>query len=400
MSYKKDFPIFEAHENLVYLDNAATSQKPWLVIDALGDYYKTDNGSPHRGAHLLSIRSTQIYNAGRVQVKKFIQADDTKEIIFTRNATESLNLIAYGYIEKNLEAHQNIVLSITNHHSNILPFQRLCNKVGAELRYLYCDAEGKIPHSEFKKIDNNTLLVSVPLISNGIGVKHNIKAIFDIADGHGAIKLLDVAQAVGHENVSVKLLRPDMMVFSGHKMFAPQGIGVLYAKLEILEAFEPFLSGGDMIEYVEEQQCTYADLPERLEAGTQNVSGVLGLMKAIEYIDKIGISNIKSTEQSITSYAYQKLSELDYVEVYGPKDIKDRGALITFNVKEVHPHDVSSILDHYGIAIRAGHHCCQPLMHYMKTASTCRASFSLFNTKSDVDALIDALESVKAVFYE
>jgi cysteine desulfurase/selenocysteine lyase len=400
MSYKSDFPIFEHHKQLVYLDNAATSQKPKLVIDALANYYARENGSPHRGAHELSIKSTIIYDKGREAVKQFVGADDRREIIFTRNATESLNLIAYGYLDRHLASEHNIVLSITNHHSNILPFQRLCQKTGAELRYLYVDLQGRLLDGELDKIDDKTLLVSIPLISNGLGVKLEVSSIFKRAKEHGALRLLDAAQAVGHEHVNVQSLEADLMVFSGHKMFAPQGIGVLYGRFELLDQFDPFLSGGDMIEYVQEQTSTYADLPDRLEAGTQNVSGVLGLLKALEYIDSIGIDTIKSTEQGLTAYAYNQLRQLDYVQVYGPNDIRHRGALVTFNVKEVHPHDVASILDNAGVAIRAGHHCCQPLMHYMKTASTCRASFSLFNTKEDVDQLIKALETVKDVFYE
>jgi cysteine desulfurase/selenocysteine lyase len=265
---------------------------------------------------------------------------------------------------------------------------------------LYVDLQGRLLDGELDKIDDKTLLVSSPLISNGLGVKLEVSSIFKRAKEHGALRLLDAAQAVGHEHVNVQSLEADLMVFSGHKMFAPQGIGVLYGRFELLDQFDPFLSGGDMIEYVQEQTSTYADLPDRLEAGTQNVSGVLGLLKALEYIDSIGIDTIKSTEQGLTAYAYNQLRQLDYVQVYGPNDIRHRGALVTFNVKEVHPHDVASILDNAGVAIRAGHHCCQPLMHYMKTASTCRASFSLFNTKEDVDQLIKALETVKDVFYE
>lgn len=397
LSHKSDFSIFDHHKELVYLDSAATSQKPKVVIDAIKNYYETQNGSPHRGAHLLSIESTRLYEDGREVVKNFIKADETSEIVFTRNATESLNLIAYGYIRKFLKREQNIVLSITNHHSNIIPFQRLCHEIGAELRYLYCDDDGRILESELSKIDQNTLMVSIPMISNGIGIKHDVKKIFDQAKAVRAICLLDVAQSVGHDDVSVKDLEPDLMVFSGHKIFAPQGIGVLYGKKEILELFDPFLSGGDMIEYVEEQSTTYANLPERLEAGTQNVAGVIGLKTAIEYINEVGLENIISLERELTMYAFDALKQLDFIEVYGNRN---RGALITFNVKDVHPHDVASILDSHHVAIRAGHHCCQPLMKYLKHPSTCRASFSIFNSKEDVDQLIYALHQVKEVFYE
>lgn len=388
MPYKSDFPIFKSHPELVYLDNAATSQKPEIVIDGLANYYRTSNGSPHRGAHKLSVESTELYNEGRQKVQKFINASRSEEIIFTRNATEAINLITYSYGHM---AKGNIVLSITNHHSNILPFQNM----DVELRYLYCDENGYIPKEELEKIDSETWMVSIPMISNGIGRKHDVKRIFDKADQVGAIKLLDAAQALGHDYVDVKALNPDLMVFSGHKMFAPQGIGVLYGKYDLLDKFKPFLSGGDMIEYVTEQSSTFQDLPERLEAGTQNVEGVYGLTLAIDYIEQIGLKKIIEFEHEITDYAYMKLKALDFIDVYGNHE---RGALISFNVKGIHPHDVASILDYHHIAIRAGHHCCQPLMHYMKTHATCRVSFSIFNSKDDIHQLIKGLEAVKAVF--
>lgn len=389
MLYKSDFPILKAYPDLVYLDNAATSQKPQMVIDGIKKYYETMNGSPHRGAHQLSVRSTELYNEGREKVRNFIKADRIEEIIFTRNATEALNLIAYAYGHT---AKGNIVLSITNHHSNILPFQGL----DVELRYLYCDENGYISDEELKKIDEDTWMVSIPMISNGLGVKHDVKRIFKRANQYGAIKLLDAAQAVGHEDIDVEALDVDLLVFSGHKMFGPQGIGVLYGKYDLLNRFKPFLSGGDMIEYVTEQESTFQDLPERLEAGTQNVEGVFGLSLAIDYIEKIGIEKIQAYEKKITQLAYDTLKSLDFIEVYGNEN---RGSLVTFNVKDVHPHDVASILDFHHIAIRAGHHCCQPLMHYMKTQSTCRVSFSIFNTEEDIQQLVKGLEAVKAVFY-
>lgn len=396
MLYKKDFPIFKRRPDLIYLDNAATSQKPEVVIDAVKNFYENYNGSPHRGAHQLSVDATRLYDESREKVRAFIHAERKEEIVFTKNATESLNLIAYGYVAKYLKAHHNIVLSITNHHSNIIPFQRLCQTVGAELRYLYCDDKGHIKEEELYKIDENTLLVSMPLISNGLGVKHDVHHVFEKASKVGAIKVLDIAQSVGHENINVTALGADLAVFSGHKMFAPQGIGVLYGRYDLLDTFDPFLTGGDMIEYVEEQQTTYADLPERLEAGTQNVPGVLGLKVAIEYIEKIGIDVIQAYEKSITDYAYESLKSLDYITVYGDEN---RGSLVTFNVHDVHPHDVASLLDFKGIAIRAGHHCCQPLMKYLNHPATCRVSMSIFNTKEDIDHLVKALESVKEVFH-
>lgn len=396
MSYKDDFPLLKHHPDLIYLDSAATSQKPKVVIDALQAFYEFANGSPHRGAHTLSIEATKIYQEGREKVQRFIGAERPEEIIFTKNATEALNLLAYGYVMKHLKSHHNIVLSITNHHSNILPFQRLCQQIGAELRYMYCDDNGHIAESEWMKIDDKTLMVSIPYISNGIGVKHNIKGIFDRAASFQVLKVLDIAQAVGHELIDVQALGADVVVFSGHKMYGPQGIGVLYGQYDVLDEFEPFLMGGDMIEYVEEQQATFAALPEKLEAGTQNVAGVLGLSVAIDYIEHIGLQKMIHHEKMLTNYAYDALTKLDFVTVYGDRE---RGALITFNVLDIHPHDVATLLDNRHIAIRAGHHCCQPLMKYLQQPSTCRISFSILNEEKDVDALIVALKEAKDVFY-
>ncbi|MBN2796543.1 MAG: SufS family cysteine desulfurase [Clostridia bacterium] len=399
MLYRDYFPLLKHHPEIIYLDNAATSQKPESVINEIVHYYEEHNGSPHRGAHILSVRSTEIYERGRDAVRDFIHANRSEEIIFTRNATESLNLIAYGYVMHEIKSHQNIVLSITNHHSNILPFQQL-KHLGFELRYLYCDETGQFLDSELDKIDENTFLVSLPIISNGIGVIHDVKSVFDKADAVGAIKLLDAAQGVGHMEVDVQALNADLLVFSGHKMFGPQGIGVLYGRYELLDTFHPFLTGGDMIEYVTEQTSSFAPLPERLEAGTQNVEGVLGLTKAIEFIEEIGLKNIHAVEAELTTYAYEKMKSDDAIEIYGPTELNHRGALITFNLKEVHPHDVASILDSHHIAIRAGHHCCQPLMHHLNLQSTCRVSFSVFNTRDDIDKLYNAINEVKKVFYE
>jgi len=400
MLYKNDFPVFNHHKNLYYLDHAATSHKPQVVIDGMKQFYETVNGSPHRGAHDLSIQATEIYDQARSVVNDFINGEDPKSVVFTKNATEALNLISYSYLENIIEAGDEIVLSITNHHSNVLPYQRLVRKRGAKLVYLYSDDQGLIPKSELDKINIKTKVVALPLISNGIGVRHRVKDIFTRATSVGAVKILDAAQAVGHEPVDVQVLEPDLMVFSGHKMYGPQGIGVLYGRGEILNQFHPFLMGGDMIEYVTEQESTYAPVPERLEAGTQNVAGVYGLTLAIKYIQEIGINRIEAHEKAILQKAYDALSALDYVEVYGPQSIEDRGGLITFNVKDVHPHDVSSILNSHHVAIRGGHHCCQPLMKYMNLPSTCRVSFGIYSDQEDLDQLLVGLEEVRKIFHE
>jgi cysteine desulfurase/selenocysteine lyase len=400
MLYKDSFPIFKTHPKLHYLDHAATSHKPASVIEGIRDFYEQVAGSPHRGAYDLSTQATALYQEGRKKVADFIGSNKADTIVFTKNTTEAINMIARSFLKDYLRAGDEIVLSITNHHSNILPFQWLKNEVGALIQYLYCDSRGQIPQEALDTITEKTKVVAIPYISNGIGVKHDVEAIFKRADEVGAIKILDVAQGVGHEAIDINLLNPDFMVFSGHKMYGPQGIGVLYGKMKWLKVFKPFLLGGDMIEYVTEQDFTLAETPKFLEAGTQNVSGVIGLTKAIEFIEAIGIKNIEAYEKKLVKKAYELLKTLDFVEVYGPVDFNQRGGLITFNVKAIHPHDVTSLLNGHHVAIRGGHHCCQPLMTYMKTASTCRASFGIYNTQADLEVFIQGLKEVYKIFYE
>lgn len=395
---REDFPIINSDPGLSYLDNAATTHMPLPVQEALSEYVNQNHGSPHRGAHKLSIRATDAYDQAREKVRAFIGAEKTLECVFTRNSTESLNLIAYGYLMHKIQPGDKVITAITAHHSAILPLQMIAKAKGAVLEYLYCDNAGHIPTAELNKIDEATKYVLVPFISNGIGVVHDIKAIGDKAHSVGAVFAVDGAQAVGHVPINVQQLGADLFVFSGHKVLGPQGIGVLYGKQEILESFEPFLRGGDMIEYVEEQSSTYAPLPERLEAGTQNVSGAVGLHAALDYIDTVGVDNIHSFEKKLTAYAYSKLSDMKGISIYGPAGTEDRGSLLTFNIDGVHPHDVASILDHHGVAIRAGHHCCQPLMKHLDLQSTCRVSFAVYNTLEEVDRFVDALDKVREVF--
>lgn len=394
---KKEFPLFHAHPDLVYLDSAATNHMPQSVLNKISNYIQ-NNGSPHRGAHRLSVLATTAYDEARNAVKSFIGAKDPASCIFVRNATEALNLLAFGFLLPKIQKGDKLVISITAHHSAIVPLQRIAKSKGAELVYLYCEKNGKFSSGELSKIDEKTRFVLIPHISNGIGVIHDVSEVVKKSRSVGAFVAIDGAQSTGHIPIDVEALDVDFFVFSGHKIFAPQGIGVLYGRINLLETFEPFLRGGDMIEYVEEQTATFAPLPDRLEAGTQNVMGAVGLHGAIDYIKKLGINHIASHERELVKYAYSALSAQKGISVLGPNKDDPRGSLIVFTLDGIHPHDVASLLDSRGIAIRAGHHCCQPLMKYLKVQATCRASFSVYNTFDDVDKLIEGLHYVQEVF--
>ncbi len=394
----KDFPILVNHPDLVYLDSAATNQMPTPVIDSLTNFITMHNGSPHRGAHALSVSATLAYDNARKSVRDFIGAKSEKSCIFVRNSTEALNLIIYGFLNHYIKSEDKIVVSITAHHSAILPLQYIARSKNATLSYLYCDEYGDFPDSELDKIDKNTKFVMIPHISNGLGVIHNIPKLVQKSRSVGALFALDGAQSAGHMQIDVENLDVDFFVFSGHKIFAPQGIGVLYGKLELLEKFDPFLRGGDMIEYVEEQSATFAPLPELLEAGTQNVMAAVGLHAAIDYIQSIGQQSIAKHEHMLTQYTIERLNNLNGVSILGPKLGVQRGSLVIFMVDGVHPHDVATLLDEKNISIRAGHHCCQPLMKYMDKFATCRASFSVYNTTDDIDKLVEGILYVQEVF--
>ncbi|MGL6106490.1 cysteine desulfurase [Romboutsia sp.] len=396
---KDDFPIlFDNNKDLVYLDSAATSQKPKSVINAIKNYYETSNGNPHRGAHYLGILATQIYDDAKEKTKSFINAKQQEEIIFTKSATESLNLLAYSYGMNFIEEGDEIVISILEHHSNLIPWQQVAKAKKATLKYLYIDKDGNIPQSEIEeKITEKTKILSLTHVSNALGVINPVKSIISYAHKFNTKVILDITQSVAHMKVDVMDLDCDIAVFSGHKMLGPMGIGVLYGKKELLDIMPPFLFGGDMIEYVYEDSATFAEVPYKFEAGTQNVEGAIGLTKAMEYLEKIGLDNIHSYEKELTQYAINELSKISFIEIYGPLDIDKRAGVISFNVDEVHPHDVATILDSQGIAVRAGHHCCQPLMRYLKLNATCRASFYFYNTKEDVDKLVKGLIEVRKV---
>lgn len=400
--YLKDFPLSVQQMNgkrLVYLDNAATTQKPFVVLDAVMKYYKEDNANPHRGAYDLSVRATQAYEDAREVVREFIGAKHVHEVIFTRNATESLNLLAYSYGLHSVEAGDEIVLSIAEHHSNLVPWQQVAKARGAVLNYMYLNEHGVVKDEEIeKKITNKTKLVAIAQVSNVLGSAHPLKKIIAKAHAVGAVVVVDAAQSVPHFTVDVQELDADFLVFSGHKMLAPMGIGVLYGKEDLLNAMPPFLYGGDMIEYVREQDSTFAPLPEKFEAGTQNVGGAVGLAAAIKYIKQVGLDEIAKIEKDLTNYAIEKMINLPYITLYGDtKGVTERAGVVSFNVQDAHPHDVSTILDADGVAIRAGHHCAHPLMSYLKVAATCRASFYLYNTREDIDILVDSLAKVRKV---
>ena len=400
--YLQDFPILQTKMNgrpIVYLDNGATTQKPEAVIKAVADYCTYCNANPHRGAYELSVKATDIYETARVRTQQFIGAARPEEIIFTKNATEALNLVAYSYGRANIREGDEIVITISEHHSNIVPWQFVAKARGATLKYIYLAEDGNLSAEDIAaQITEKTKIVAVTHVSDVLGLVNDVRTIADRAHAVGAVIVVDGSQSVPHIAVDVQAMDADFFAFSGHKMLSPMGIGVLYGKYDILDAMPPFLFGGDMIDYVGEQETTFAELPAKFEAGTQNVSGASGLIAAIDYLEKVGFDRIETIERDLISYALPKLRELPFVELYGCDSTRDnKTGIITFNVKDVHPHDVASILDSYGVAIRAGHHCAQPLMRYLGQNATCRASFYLYNTHEDIDQFIEALKKVRGV---
>ena len=400
--YLRDFPILQTKMNgrpIVYLDNGATTQKPETVIRAVADYCTYCNANPHRGAYELSVKATDIYERARVRTQQFIGAARPEEVVFTKNATEALNLVAYSYGLANVREGDEIVITISEHHSNIVPWQFVAKSRGAVLKYIYLGEDGNLSEADIaQQITERTKIVAVTQVSNVLGLVNDVRAVADRAQAVGAVVVVDGSQSVPHIKVDVQAMDADFFAFSGHKMLSPMGIGVLYGKYNILDAMPPFLFGGDMIDYVGEQETTFAELPAKFEAGTQNVSGASGLIAAIDYLDKIGFDRIEAIERDLLSYALPQLRELPFVELYGCDSTRgNKTGIITFNVKDVHPHDVSTILDSYGVAIRAGHHCAQPLMRYLGQNATCRASFYLYNTHEDIDQFIAALKKVRGV---
>lgn len=395
---KKDFPLLE-NENITYLDSGATTQKPIQVIKAVEEFYQKYNANPHRGAYSLSVEATEQYENTRTKIAKFINAKHREEIIFSKNATESLNLIAYSYGLDNLKKDDEVVISIMEHHSNLVPWQKMTKQTGSKLNYMYINENYEITDEEIEnKITDKTKIVGITHVSNVLGTINNVKKIIKYAHKKGAVVIVDASQSIPHMKIDVQDLDADFLVFSGHKMLAPLGIGVLYGKREILNKMTPFLMGGDMIEYVYEQETTFAPLPNKFEAGTQNVEGVIGLGAAIDYIENLGYDKIQEIEHEVILYARQELSKLDYLTLYTTPNEENHSSVISFNIKGVHPHDVASILDSEGVCVRSGNHCAQPLMRFLGIDSTCRASFYIYNTKEDVDKLVKALDKAYNMF--
>ena len=402
--FRKDFPLLGQKMNgrpLVYLDNGATTQKPESVIQSMCGYYGGCNANPHRGAYALSVEATDIYENARARVQRFIHAPSAREVIFTKNATEALNLVAYSYGLTNIGAGDEIVLTVAEHHSNLVPWQQVAKAKGAVLKYIYLEADGNLSQQDIEtKITARTKLVAVTQVSNVLGLVNPVREIADRAHAVGAVIVVDGSQSIAHMAVDVQALGADFFAFSGHKMLSPMGIGVLWGRAELLDAMPPFLTGGDMIEYVTEQHTDFAELPAKFEAGTQNVGGAAGLTAAIDYLEKIGFDRIGAIEKDLVDYALPQLRQLPYIELYGCDTTRgNKTGIITFNVKDVHPHDVATILDAEGVAVRAGHHCAQPLMQYLGVNATCRTSFYLYNTREDVDRWITALKKVREVMH-
>ena len=397
---KKDFPVLNQivnDEPLVYLDNAATTQKPLKVLAAIKDYYENDNANIHRGVHTLAERATEKYEAAREKVRQFINAKSTKEVLFTRGTTTSINWVAQ-FAGQILKAGDEIVISIMEHHSNIVPWQEVAKKTGAILKFVYLK-DGQLDMDDLrKKITNQTKFVSIAHVSNVLGTINPVEEITKIAHEHGAYMAVDGAQSTPHMAIDLQKMDVDFFAFSGHKMMGPTGIGVLYGKEELLNQFEPVEFGGEMIDFVYESHSTWTELPWKFEAGTPNIAGAIALGAAIDYIQELGIDQIHQHEIELIDYLMPKLQEIEGLKIYGPKDNVKRGGLIAFNIEGLHPHDVATALDMEGVAVRAGHHCAQPLLNYLETPATARASFYLYNTKADCDKLVEALKKTKEFF--
>ena len=397
---REDFPILRQTVNghpLVYLDNAATSQKPQAVIDTLVRYYSSENSNVHRGVHTLSQQATDEYEGARTRIKQFINAAEDHEIIYVRGATEAINLVADTFGRKNIGPDDEIIISNMEHHSNIVPWQVLCQERGARLRVVPINDSGELLMEEFEKLlGPRTKLVSIVHQSNALGTVNPIEQIVDMAHGYGAAVLVDAAQSVAHISIDVQKLGCDFMAFSGHKLYGPTGIGVLYGKSDMLESLPPYQTGGEMIRSVTFEQTLYNVLPHRLEAGTPNIAGAIGLGAAIDYVNAIGMDRISAYEQELLRYGTASLSQIDSLNIIGTA--ANKGAILSFVLGDVHPHDIGTILDSQGIAVRTGHHCAQPVMERFMIPATARASLAFYNTKEEIDTLVKGLDRVLEVF--
>lgn len=406
---RKDFPILarEVHgKPLIYLDNAATSQKPDVVIDAMSDYYRRYNANIHRGVHTLAEEATEAYEGARRKVARFINAYSPREVVFVRNTTEAINLVAQTWGRANLQAGDVVVLSVMEHHSNLVPWQLVAQATGARLEFIELDPVGRLLLEDLDRFlaehGQRVKLVTISGMSNVLGTVNPVAEIARRAHSVGALMLVDGAQSVPHLPVDVQALDIDLLAFSGHKMMGPTGIGALWARQEILKAMPPFMGGGDMIKSVHLRESQWNDIPHKFEAGTPNMAQAIGLGAAVDYLSGLGMDNVLAHERGIAGYALERLADVPNLHIYGPP-AADRGGVVTFNVMKgdallIHPHDLASILDHEGIAIRAGHHCAQPLMEYYGVPATARASAYVYNTESEIDALADALIKAQKVF--
>lgn len=397
---RKDFPFFENNKNISFLDSAATTQKPKIVLDTITEYYTKINANAHRGSYKISIESSSLIEKTRERVKQFINASRSEEIIFTKNATESLNLVSYSYGLNNLKSGDEILISIAEHHSNLVNWQQVAKKNGAKLVYFYLDENLNFDQNDFEnKLNKNTKVVAFTAQSNVLSFYIPIKEMIKkVREKTQAVVLIDGAQAIAHKKIDVRDIDCDFFAFSGHKIYSLQGVGVLYGKFNLLDSMQPFLYGGDMIEYTFEQETSFAELPSKFEAGTLDVAAIISLNKSIEYIEKFGIENIYTYEKKLVDYCLDKLSNLEYIKIFYPKK-NPMGTNITFTFDGVHPHDVSQILDFYDVNIRVGHHCAQPLHRFLNINSSCRISLAFYNNYEDIDKLVLALEKVKETFY-
>lgn len=400
LEIRKEFPILDQEVNghpLVYLDNAATSQKPRQVLDAVSQYYERDNANVHRGVHTLAARATDAYEGAREKVRRFINARSTRETIFTRGTTTALNLVVHSYARHVLKPGDEIVLTPMEHHSNLIPWQQVANATGAKLTYVPLQQDGTIALSDVEEtVNERTKIVAMAHVSNVLGTINPIKEMAAIAHRHGAVIVVDGAQSAPHMPVDVQDLNCDFFAFSGHKMCAPTGIGVLYGKESLLEQMEPLEFGGEMIDHVDLYEATWKELPWKFEGGTPLIAGAIGLGAAIDFLTDIGLDQVQSHEQHLIAYALEQLETLDGIEIYGPR--RNQAGLVTFNLQGIHPHDVATVLDSEGIAVRAGHHCAQPLMRWLKQTATARASMYVYNTEEDIDRLVQGLLQTKEFF--
>lgn len=394
--YKEDFPLLREHRDIIYFDNAATSQKPDCVIKAEEDFYTQHNANPLRGSYPLSVEATDIYENSRIKVQKFINAASNREIIFTRNSTESLNLIAYSYGLTNVNGGDKVLVSGMEHHSNMLPWQMVTKVKGAELEYIECANDGSVDLERIKEqITDNTKIVAITQVSNVLGRVNPIKEIAKLAHEKGAVIVVDGTRSIPHMRIDVQDLDADFFVFSGHKIFGPMGIGVLYGKEKLLDAMPPFLTGGEMIDSVRRDGATYAELPHKFEAGTVNARGAAGLAAALDYVDSIGYEEMQKREEEVIRYVMEGMKKIPHVHILGSQDPKEHLGIVSFAVDGVHPHDVNEILIADGICIRAGHHCAQPLLNSLGYNSTARRSFMFYNTIREGEKFLKSLATVR-----